>query len=290
MSDRSLTGYDNADVNSGQPDEEVYSYDALSKRLVCASCNPTGARPLGERSAIDSLGDLSGAWFEGWVSASVPGWIASKYQPRYLSDNGRVFFDSSDALVPQDTNGIVDVYEYEPEGVGTCTSASETYSEKSAGCISLISGGTGEQESVFADASVNGNDVFFVTSERLVGSDVDKAYDMYDAHACTSGVPCLPAEAVVPPACETADTCKGAPTPQPSVFGSPASATFAGAGNVVPASSVTPVKAKTKPKKKTKAKKKARSKKKKTGGKDEKKRVRKSASRSDKSASERGVR
>ena len=28
MSDRSLTGYDNTDAVSGQPDEEVYLYDA----------------------------------------------------------------------------------------------------------------------------------------------------------------------------------------------------------------------------------------------------------------------
>ena len=48
MSDRSLTGYDNVDVNEegGQHlDEEVYLYDAVTPRLVCASCNPSGARP-----------------------------------------------------------------------------------------------------------------------------------------------------------------------------------------------------------------------------------------------------
>src|SRR6202043_1120723 len=39
MSDRSLTGYDNRDVVSGQPDEEVYLYHA--SHLTCASCNPT---------------------------------------------------------------------------------------------------------------------------------------------------------------------------------------------------------------------------------------------------------
>ena len=43
MSDRSLTGYDNRDVGSGQPDEEVYLYDAEANRLACASCDPSGS-------------------------------------------------------------------------------------------------------------------------------------------------------------------------------------------------------------------------------------------------------
>ena len=48
MSDKpSLTGYDNIDAVSGKPDEEVYLYDAVAGRLVCASCDPTGARPVG---------------------------------------------------------------------------------------------------------------------------------------------------------------------------------------------------------------------------------------------------
>ena len=42
MSERSLTGYDNLDVNSKTPDEEVYLYDAAANRLVCASCDPGG--------------------------------------------------------------------------------------------------------------------------------------------------------------------------------------------------------------------------------------------------------
>ena len=47
MSDRSLTGYDNIDANSGKADEEVYLYDSTSGRLFCASCNPSGAPPVG---------------------------------------------------------------------------------------------------------------------------------------------------------------------------------------------------------------------------------------------------
>ena len=34
MSERSLTGYDNRDAASGEPDEEVYLYDAARERLA----------------------------------------------------------------------------------------------------------------------------------------------------------------------------------------------------------------------------------------------------------------
>ncbi len=34
MSSASLTGYDNRDANSGQPDVEVYLYDSGTGRLV----------------------------------------------------------------------------------------------------------------------------------------------------------------------------------------------------------------------------------------------------------------
>jgi hypothetical protein len=75
--------------------------------------------------------------------------------------------------------------------------------------------------------------VFFATDERLVSEDFDSGYDMYDAHACSAQSPCIAPPPVLPPECSTGDSCKAAPSPQPSVFGSPASATFAGAGNVV---------------------------------------------------------
>ena len=47
MSDRSLTGYDNRDAASGQPDTEVFLYDEATGQLKCVSCNPTGARSGG---------------------------------------------------------------------------------------------------------------------------------------------------------------------------------------------------------------------------------------------------
>ena len=131
MSNRSLTGYDNEDVSSGKKgermDEEVFLYDANgnegSGRLVCASCDPTGARPRGvfdegfvgqASESGEGLGlviDRHGVWSETgrvadhWLAGSLPGWtdidIARAFQqPRYLSNEGRLFFDSADALVP----------------------------------------------------------------------------------------------------------------------------------------------------------------------------------------------
>jgi hypothetical protein len=256
MSNRSLTGYDNVDAGSppSEPrrDEEVYLYDAQSGRLACASCDPTGARPVGVLDEPPSLlVDRTGTWEEHWLGGSTPSWNdveggLSVYQPRFLSDSGRLFFDSPDALVPQDTNGLEDVYEYEPAGVGGssgCTIASAAFSERSGGCVSLISSGTSKAESVFYDASENGDDAFFVTAGRLTAADHDSVFDVYDAHVCSSGVGCA-AGSVSTPSCTTSDSCRVAPSLQPQVLGSPPSATFSGAGNVTPPAPGTSVKAK----------------------------------------------
>ncbi|HWX44574.1 MAG TPA: hypothetical protein VNY52_04540 [Solirubrobacteraceae bacterium] len=234
MSSRPLTGYDNTDAVSAQPDVEVYLYDAVADRLVCASCDPTGARPTGLLDEPGVLVDDVGAWPGQWIAGNLPGWGGDyewQYQPRYLSDGGRLFFDSAGALVPQDTNGREDVYEFEPESVGSCTGASATFSERTRGCVSLISSGTSAAESGFMDASETGDDVFFVTSSKLTAADYDNSYDVYDAHVCTSAEPCVNAP-VSPPECSSGDSCKAAPSPQPTTFGAPASATFSGAGNV----------------------------------------------------------
>jgi hypothetical protein len=242
MSSRPLTGYDNRDAFSGKPDEEVFTYHVETPgpgSLVCASCDPTGARPVGVeyKKLNDRLVGGGGVWpGETWIAANIPGWTPYRlgtalYQSRYLSDEGRVFFNSSDALVPQDINKNEDVYEYEPVGVGGCSSSSSTFSVGSSGCVGLISSGTAAGASAFMDASENGSDVFFLTGEKLVASDFDTALDLYDAHACTAVSPC-PSVSVSPPACTTADACRAAPALQPSLFGAPASATFAGTGNV----------------------------------------------------------
>jgi hypothetical protein len=251
MSDRSLTGYDNHDAVSGKLDEEVFLYRARSGSqppvLVCASCDPTGARPAGvevrNSSRSERLITNEEIWEpSAWLAGNIPNWPqlrieVARHQPRYLSDEGRLFFNSSDALVAQDVNKQEDVYEFEPAGVGGsagCTSVGSTYSPATGGCVGLISSGTSPVGSAFLDASESGDDVFFLTAEKLVPQDVDTSYDVYDAHVCgAEGVPCT--QGVVSPAeCTTADACRAAPAPVPGVFGAPASATFSGPGNLAP--------------------------------------------------------
>jgi hypothetical protein len=245
MSDRPLTGYNNTDAMSGRPDQEVFQFSAAPSpvgTLVCASCNPNGAKPTGmfdtgKTSPTVPLIDRQENWPGQWLAANIPGWTAvysgsSLYQSRYLSDSGRMFFNSADALVPQDTNGKQDVYEFEPAGVGTCTPASVTFSIRSGGCVSLISSGTSDQESAFVDASENGGHVFFLTAAPLVRPDVGASFDIYDAHDCSES-PCLAPPPPSTPPCGSGDACKPAPTAPPG-FGPPASSTFSGPGNITP--------------------------------------------------------
>jgi hypothetical protein len=121
LSKTSLTGYDDTDQHTGEPDSEVYLYSAAGGgALTCVSCNPTGERPLGPSS-------IPGA------SANGPQAGATQtYKPRVLSTAAtRLFFDSADQIVPEDVSAAADVYQWEAQGEGTCRLA--------AGCVSLIS-------------------------------------------------------------------------------------------------------------------------------------------------------
>ena len=268
MSERELTGYDNRDVVSGEPDEEVFLYDGVTGRLTCASCNPTGARPVGEEyeKLTSGNGGLVGGdrvWEPAvWLAANVPGWTplelqVARYQSRYLSDSGRLFFNARDGLVPQAVNESWDVYEFEPVGVPVgehaCSAGSGSGSvvfrgargfvvegrvgEEGAGCVALMSSGESPQESAFLDASESGGDVFFLTTARLEPRlDYDSAIDVYDAHECTGVSPCSQPPAERSAVCETEASCKASPSPQPPLFGAPASATFSGPGNAPPSS------------------------------------------------------
>ncbi len=252
LSREPLTGYDNTVVGRDscggvgtveevrQPArcEEVFHYDATSGRLICVSCNPDGARPTAPSGIVPGTPFQNGA---------------ALYDSRPMSNNGgRVFFDSGDALVPADTNGQEDVYEWEEIGEGTCGEA--------GGCVSLISTGKGSERSSFLDASIGGNDVFFLTADELVNNDDDDSYDVYDARECSQQAPCPAIAPVAPPPCDTGDGCRPAPSPEPTVFGVPASATFTGSGNpTAPVSTQTgKSKKKIKGKSKSKSKRKAR--------------------------------
>jgi NHL repeat len=240
MSQRSLTGYDNRDEHSGAPDEEVFLFDAENDSVHCVSCDPTGARPSGvfdRRTFPGLLVDHPDSWIGHWLAGSIPGWTlgpnleTALYQSRYLSNSGRMFFNATDGLVPQDTNGVEDVYEYEPPNVGSCTTASATFSMASGGCVGLISSGTANEESAFLDASENGDEVFFLTSGRLVSTDIDSAFDVYDAHVCSIASPCAAPLASPPPAC-VGDACQNPSSPLTDA--TPTSLSYHGPGNAAP--------------------------------------------------------
>jgi hypothetical protein len=253
MSDQPLTGYENVDASPeahGARDEEVFLYDASSGRLVCASCKASGERPQGvldQQSSGEGNGllvDRPKAWNKRWLAASVPGYtqltpFIALYQSRYLSNSGRLFFNSLDELVKlpsgEQYSHKENVYEYEPESVGSCA--------RSAGCVALISSGTSPQESAFLDASENGADVFFITAQPLVTTDHDKNADLYDAHVCSEESPCLTSPPPPSAACSDEQSCRPAPQTTPGTV-TPASAIFSGPGNATP---TTPAKLPPKP-------------------------------------------
>jgi len=145
------------------------------------------------------------------------------YRPRNLSaDGSRLFFTSRDALLPGDTNGRYDVYEWEADGSGGCHSSADN-----GGCLYLISSGRGASNSYFADASPSGNDAFFSTGDRLVGSDQDDYADLYDARV-GGGFPEPP-----PPAPCEGESCRGEGSHAPAASGA-GTAAFQGPGNPPP--------------------------------------------------------
>jgi hypothetical protein len=237
MSQRSLTGYDNHDESNGEAAQEVFRYDSGTEQLECVSCHPTGARP---HSAVPSQADR--AFVDPWrlwsgrpVAAALPeatsttsltGGGVSLYRPRAVLDNGRVFFNAIDSLAPNDSNGQWDVYQYEPTGVGDCSSSSAgaSISHLEGGCVSLISSGTAEEEAAFFDADETGDNAFFVTPAQLSVLDEDHEADIYDAR-----VGGIAARRPVNAEC-LGEACQ--PSAQVPSDPTPASSAFNGAGNV----------------------------------------------------------
>jgi hypothetical protein len=229
-----LTGYDNTDRVSGKADLEVFRYDATADggdgSLLCVSCNPSGQPPAGRDVRIEHPVETPGL-AENWAAALIPHYETSFYGSRVISSSGdRVFFDSYEALVPSDTNGKEDVYEWEAPGSGGpagggCTESSSSFSPRNGGCLSLISSGESSSDSEFVDASPDGRDVFFSTASSLVPQDPG-LIDIYDARE-GGGFPPSQGRA---PACE-GEACQGPVAPPNDL--TPSSASFKGPGNVV---------------------------------------------------------
>jgi hypothetical protein len=211
-----LTGYDNSSLgrlaaiikdSRGASDGEVFIYnsDALpTKRLVCASCAPNGAAPVPLRAGTSYLPvSIRPTSMHRWISA----------------DGSRVFFDTFQPLVEQDTNGTQDVYEWEREGTVGCPTATSVW----GGCVFLLSGGNTSDLSFLIETDATGENVFFVHRGQLagVGEPNDRA-ELFDARV-NGGFP------RVSLAC-TGTGCQGVPPTGPT-FATPASVTFSGAGN-----------------------------------------------------------
>ena len=208
-----------AGFNDGRH-KEVFRYEIGSKELSCVSCPPSGISP--SRSAV--MSNLAA-----YETTGVSGVAEARngvVDDRVISSDGsRVFFESPDPLVPQDTDGKRDVYEWEN------------------GTVFLISSGASTDDSLILDNSESGDDVFFATADALVPGDTEGGYDVYDARVPHPGD--NPPPSAVP--CQ-GEVCQGPPS-VPSLLGAPASATFNGAGNIVPPESTAEpaVKPKSKP-------------------------------------------
>jgi hypothetical protein len=84
-------------------------------------------------------------------------------------DGSRVFFDTTESLVPADTDSSYDIY----ERAGAQTTLLSTGS----------TGGNGAFFAAFRGATPDGSHVFFETYESLAGADTDANQDVYDRSA-----------------------------------------------------------------------------------------------------------
>ncbi len=198
-----LTGYNHGVcANTGISDgscPELYIYSAADKKVSCASCNPSGA-PATAPAVMQ-------------IRAHGGGSDTSRALNHAISDDGqRVFFTTGEALVPQDTNGKLDAYEYDVQ----------------SGTVHLLSSGRDPSDSYFLNASPSGDDAFILTRERLVGRDTDSAYDLYDVRV-GGGFP----EPVAAAGC-VGEACQGELAAGGGGL-APVSAGFSGGGNLAPA-------------------------------------------------------
>jgi len=185
------SGYDNTDQITGEADSEVYEFSAPSEseesgRLICVSCDLSGARPVGN-ALIGGITQLveSKPGKQPFAGMSTP-----FARVRALNEAGtRVFYSAPG----RQGHPFSQVFEYEQDGEGSC--------ETVGGCQYLISDPTGGANDQFLGTSLDGRDALIATSSRLTADDIDNLSDVYDARA--GGGFTVP---VAPATCE--NTCR----------------------------------------------------------------------------------
>ena len=195
-----LDGY----AHEGVP--ELYRYDSTEGRLHCISCIPTKT-PAGEGATLQST--FSATEFAAPLTATG-------FVPNLRADGKRAIFQSTEALVSRDNDGVQDVYEWEEQGVGSCA--------KPGGCIYLISSGHSAKDNYLYAVSQSGDDAFFTTSDVLVDGDNDTV-SIYDARV-NGGF----SEEICQGGCCEGD-CRSELTKPPSL-GSPVTTVVGPSGNV----------------------------------------------------------
>jgi hypothetical protein len=171
-----LTAYDNAGHT------EMYVVTPANGRIDCVSCRPDGAP-----ATTDVYGSQNGL---------------------FLTNDGRAFFSTEDALVPRDTDEVNDVYEY-VEGKPQLISAG-----LGEGLGELYYGFNGTQTVPgLMGVSANGTDVYFATYDNLVTQDHNgHEVKIYDARVGGG----FPADRQ-PANCAAADECHGPGSSQPAL-------------------------------------------------------------------------
>ena len=184
----SLTGYDNMNPKTGTLETEAFEY-TYGGGVVCASCRPNGTGSTGAAS-------LATGSFE--YTRNGEAWTLS-------NDGSRMFFQSTDAILPQASNDLQNVYEYED------------------GEVHLISPGDSDYPALLVSGSPSGEDVFIGERGELAAEGSGLVSAIYDARV--DGVEPAPA-----PGC-SGEGCQGPLSALPA-FGPPASTALAGAGNL----------------------------------------------------------
>jgi hypothetical protein len=251
--------------------DQLYRYDSVEHLLQCISC----ASPFDPEPGNPSFPEPFPFNIQAENSQSNNG---LPNQIRTSANGDYAFFNTINALVPQDVDGEIepdgnlygefhstvvspssDIYEWRRSGLNGCAHLQ--------GCLSLISSGRGGKLVLLLGATRSGRDVFFSTASQLGPNDNDVALDIYDARIGGGEPPAPPR----PVECE-GDACS-TPAPAPN-DPTPSSSTFHGPGNLL-STTLPEVKPKPKPKAgkkcQAKAKKKCKAKHKKKTGKHAKK-------------------